>query len=258
MYGVNRRSVERLWEGFADHLRRTGLEAPDHLDWPEDLGEHWRRPDVLLSQTCGYPLVEGLCRDVKVVGAFQLSTEGCDGFHYRSRIVVRDADAGRALTDFRGRVAAFNSTDSQSGYNSLRALVAPLAERGRFFGSAIESGAHRRSLELVRSGAADLAAIDCVTFALVERFEPAELDGLCTIGWTEAAPGLPLITSGLTSRSDLENLRRAIERAMADPALAPIRDTLFISGFSRLDLADYARCAQMKRTAEELGYPLLA
>lgn len=258
MYDIDHGSVERLWDGLAGHLESQGIEIPARLDWPDRLDAHWRRPDLLLSQTCGYPLVEELAGDVGVVGAFHFAIEGCSGFDYSSRIVVRDTDGAREIADFRGRIAAFNGANSQSGYNSLRALVAPLARGGRFFAATVESGAHRRSLDLIRSGKADIAAIDCVSFALVERFEPAALDGLATIGWTAAAPGLPLITAGRSGADELERLRIGIEAALADPDLAPAREALFIAGFSRVDLADYRRCTQMKAEAVRLGFPVLA
>lgn len=258
MYAVDRSAVERFWAGLSAALRRHDLEAPDALDWPDSLPEHWRSPDLLLSQACGYPLVEGISRDVRVVGAFHFAVEGCRGADYASRLIARSERAGTELAAFRGSVAAYNAADSQSGYNALRSTVAPFAERGRFFTATAASGSHRRSLDLVRSGAADIAAIDCVSYALFERYDREALDGLVPVGWTPAAPGLPVITSALTSRAQLERLRKAIEEVVSDPGLAEARAALFIAGFSRLDLSDYQRCAAMKRSAARLGYPELA
>lgn len=259
MYGIDRPAVERFWAGLGAAIRRRGLDAPEQLTWPETgLEAHWRAPNLLISQACGYPLVEGISRDVRVVGAFQFAVEGCRGTDYASRLVARSERAGDDIAAFRGTVAAYNGANSQSGYNALRATVAPHAESGRFFAATIESGSHRRSLDLVRTGAADIAAIDCISLALIERFEPEAVAGLTGIGWTPPAPGLPLVTSALTSRADLERLRLSVEEAVADPELAEARTALFISRFSRLDLADYARCTAMKRSAERLGYPALA
>lgn len=259
MYGVDRAAVDRFWTALAAALRRQGLAGvPDQLDWPDDLDAHWRVQDLLLSQTCGYPLVEGLGGHVRVVGAFHYAVEGASGPDYSSLLVAR-VDGGEAdVADFRGRRVAYNGTNSQSGYNSLRALVAPFAESGRFFGGTIETGAHRRSLALVQSGGADIAAIDCVSLALIARYDPGALDGIRIVGRTASAPGLPLITSGETTDSDLERIRAALEDVIVDPALEAERDALFIAGFSRLNLADYDRCAAMKRAAIERGYPELA
>ena len=50
--------------------------------------------------------------------------------------------------------------------NALRAVIAPLAEGGRFFAEIIETGGHAASLDLVAAGGADVAAIDAVSLAL--------------------------------------------------------------------------------------------
>jgi hypothetical protein len=57
--------------------------------WPQEaLLSHWRSDALLLSQTCGFPLVTQL-PDVQTVGCFHYSAPGCDGFHYRSLLVTR-------------------------------------------------------------------------------------------------------------------------------------------------------------------------
>lgn len=259
MYGIDPEAVERFWQALAAALRQQGFrDVPDRLIWPDALDAHWREPGLLLSQACGYPLVEGLGEAVQVVGAFHFAVEGCQGADYVSRIVVRADDPGEDVSAFRGRTAAYNGENSQSGYNAFRALVAPLAEQGRFFGRTVESGSHRRSLALVQSGEADIAAIDAVSFALIARADPSAIAGLRVLVDTAAAPGLPLITAKTTRAADLERLRAGIEQVIADPALARQRDALLVAGFSRLDFADYARCAAMKRDAVALGYPRLA
>lgn len=259
MYGIDGAAVERFWAGLAAALRAEGLDdVPERLAWPDDLPAHWRDPGLILGQTCGYPLVEGLDRHVRVVGAFHYAAEGAAGSDYASLVIVRADDVAAGLADLRGRTVAFNSSDSHSGYNALRALAAPLAENGRFFAGAIESGAHRRSIDLVREGAADVAAIDCITFALVARHEPDAVAGLRVLARTAPAAGLPLVTAGRTSDGELERIRRALERSIADPVLAEARAALLISGFERLDRADYAGIEAKRDAAVAAGYPELA
>ena len=191
MYGVHHQQVEPFWRALRGKLLQLGItDVPLALSWPQDLQRHWRDPDLLLSQTCGYPLVSALPQ-VQLVGTYHYRVEGCSGANYSSWLVVREEEPGERLEDFRDRVAAYNSQDSQSGYNSLRALIAPLARQGRFFRQAIASGAHYRSLAMIRAGQADIAAIDCVSFALLKRAQPQAVTGLKIIGRTAAAPGLP-------------------------------------------------------------------
>ncbi|MBC7682504.1 MAG: PhnD/SsuA/transferrin family substrate-binding protein, partial [Ferruginibacter sp.] len=170
MYATGSAANAELWQCVADQLNIASM--PAALAQPADLLAHWLDPELLLSQTCGYPLTHALAGRVQLVGAFRYSAPGCDGLRYRSQLVCRSADAGLPLAGFRGRTVAYNSEDSQSGYNSLRALVAPLARNGTFFGHAVVTGSHRASVETLRSGQVDLAAIDCVTLALLRRDHP--------------------------------------------------------------------------------------
>lgn len=254
MYDADRGAVQAWWRGLQSALRADGLQdVPDALTWPADLHAHWRDPDLLLSQTCGYPLVTQLHASVQVVGAFRYTAPGCAGISYRSALLVRRDEAGAGIEAFRHRVAAFNDRDSHSGFNALRALIAPLAVDGRFFAAAIPSGSHRASIERVRSGRADLASVDAVTWAGWRRANPASADGLKVLGWTDAVPGLPLITAARTTPDDLARLRRALAAACADPSLATPRAALWIDGFVPTDAAPWQVIDRQRRDAEALG-----
>jgi len=253
MYGVELNDVEQFWQALRDKLAASGLGSlPPTLEWPQPLLEHWQQADLLLSQTCGFPLVEFLPQ-VQLVGTFNYSAPGCNGPYYRSFLVVRAEDSHATLADFRGRTVAFNSTDSQSGFNSLRALIAPLAENGNFFGDKLETGGHRYSLAAVQHGRADIAAIDCVTLELLRRYVPQEVEGLSIIGETAAAPGLPLITSASSSPEVLTALRQAVAQTIADPNNQGLCEKLLINGFTVLPREEYQVILQMKDAALQLG-----
>jgi len=253
MYGVELNDVEQFWQALRDKLAASGLDSlPATLEWPQPLLGHWQQADLLLSQTCGFPLVEFLPQ-VQLVGTFNYSAPGCNGPYYRSFLVVRAEDSHATLADFRGRTVAFNSTDSQSGFNSLRALIAPLAENGKFFGDKLETGGHRYSLAAVQQGRADIAAIDCVTLELLRRYVPQEVEGLSIIGETAAAPGLPLITSASSSPEVLTALRQAVAQTIADPNNQGLCEKLLINGFTVLPREEYQVIHQMKDAALQLG-----
>lgn len=256
MYLAHPAGSAALWRSIAQTLRQAGVaDVPTELSIPTnaDLTAHWLRPDLLFSQTCGYPIVDALEGQVQVVGALRYTAPGCDGIHYSSHLVCRADDASSTLAAFRNRVAAYNSTDSQSGYRSLRDMVAPLAVGGQFFARAIASGAHVDSLALVRSGQADIAAIDCISYAQFQRFQPEVVDGIRILGRTASAPGTPLITALATPPALLALLRQSLHRAMADPALAAMRDALLIGGFETVDAAAYAGMKVQDRRAEAMG-----
>lgn len=227
MYDADPPAVARWWRVIARHAQREGLAGlPVEPAWPDDLQAHWHDPDLLLSQTCGLPLVTSLRGVVQVVGAFRYDVPGCAGIDYSSVLVARADDPARALGDFAGRVAVVNDPGSQSGCNALKQRVGI-----DFFREWRVSGAHRSSIEAVREGRADVAAIDCVTLAGLRRRRPGVLEGLRVIGSTPRSPGLPLVTSASTCAADLAALRRTLAAACADAEAAEARRPLFIAGF---------------------------
>ncbi|WP_454723694.1 MULTISPECIES: phosphate/phosphite/phosphonate ABC transporter substrate-binding protein [Cupriavidus] len=219
------------------------------------LHDFWRRPDLLLSQTCGYPLVQGLQRHVRVIGTPLFDAPGCAGERYRSAIVAR-ADGPDRLADCRGLRVAYNDEASHSGMNALRHAVAPLARGGRFFAAALCTGSHLASLDAVARGEADVAAIDCVTLAFARDHLPARLAGLRQIAGTASVPGLPLVCSRHASPAQSARVGEALARVIeAEPALAR---RLRLRGIARTSLAHYAPVAHMARAAAAAGYARLA
>lgn len=252
-------AVQTLWTVLREALVLKGLQQlPEAISWPQDLHAHWRAPDLLLSQTCGYPLTHALQGQVQLLGCFRYAAPGCEGIYCRSVLIARKESAHLALEDFRNQRVAFNSTDSQSGYNALRALLAPLAQQGRFFSQALATGGHRLSVDAVREGRADLAAIDCVTWALLQMHDAAATEGLCAIGHSAPYPGLPLITSLHTPPEQVQALRHGLRGLVIAPAAAQALGQLLIEGFETPDLAVYQSCMEMERSAMASGYPQLA
>ena len=259
MYAAPAAALDAFWQGLRRHMIREGLaDVPSSLDEPADVHAHWLAPDLLLSQTCGYPLMTSLRGRVRYVGTPRYRAPGCEGASYTSVLVVRADEPETRLVRMAGRRVAFNAPDSHSGYNALRALVAPLARDGRFFDEGIETGAHRLSVAAVRDGRADLAAIDAVTFALLWRDHPDEVRSLRVLGSTERAPGLPLITAEGTEPADVARLRAAWVAACADPALADAREAMLLDGLEVLPPEAYDIIPALRDEAAAQGYPILA
>ena len=248
-------ATDALWQALSSALAERGEAAPVALDRRPDYASVWLEPGLILSQTCGYPYVTRLRGHVRLVATPVYRADGCDAARYRSVLLVRTDDRAESLADLRGRRVALNADNSQSGRNALRAAVAPLAHDGRFFGGSILTGRHRASAKAVVDGAADLCAIDCVSWALLRRHEPERTQGLRAIGWTASAPGLPLIT-GLAS--NLPAIRAAVAAVMVDPGLVPAREAMLIEAVEILSDADYAPIMAMEREAIASGYPDLA
>lgn len=205
------------------------MPLPDTLLWPEQLLPHWLQSDLCLSQTCGYPLMTTLV-NVQVVGAFHYAAPGCEGPNYRSWIMVREEESAERWQDFQGRKLAYNSEDSWSGYRALLKLTGS----ADYFSQRIASGGHHRSLTLLREGVADIAAIDCVSWALLQKTFPAAARGLKIIGETASVPGLPLITRPGISAEHLDALRSGLAALVSAPENRQLLEPLLIAGFSPL------------------------
>ncbi|PVB61836.1 PhnD/SsuA/transferrin family substrate-binding protein [Labrenzia sp. 011] len=236
------------------------LEPSRVLDWPEhlDLATAWTRPEVLLAQTCGYPLTHALSGRVRLLGAPHYAAPGCEGPYYCSQIVVRRDSPFEALADLRGARAVFNDGNSQSGMNALRHSLARIAAGKPFFSKVSVSGGHLASLAAVAGGQADVAAIDAVCWDLACRYRP-ELAGLLRpIARTASAPALPLIASLRFSDSQASLMAATVAAVFAAPETRKSRERLGIRGFTILSVADYAPVLSMERDAAGSGYPVLA
>jgi ABC-type phosphate/phosphonate transport system substrate-binding protein len=251
------------WRALLDRVRRhmqPWLDARgdtlELVDPKTSLNEFWLRDDVLLSQTCGYPLVHALERRVQLVTTPVFAVDGCAGGDYRSVLVARKAAGVTSLDACRGLRAAYNNDDSNSGMNLLRHAVAVLADGRAFFASVIETGGHLASLHALLDDRADVAAIDCVSFAFVLEHLPQLGRGVVEIGITASSPGLPLIASKRVPPEGIDALAIALDDAITeDQALAK---RLKLDGFVRRPLDDYASILEIETDAVKRGYPRLA
>lgn len=245
------------WAALRDRLRAAGIaNAPESRIPVTDRESHWTDPALLFSQTCGYPLLFALGAAVELVATPCYDASGCDGPDYSSVLLVREDAEADELADLRGTTVTYNGADSQSGYNCLRVMVAPLARDGRFFQRAWRSGGHLESAAAVAAGEADVCAVDCVTWALAERTGAAP-SGLRILQRSPSAPSLPWITAAGQDRRVVAALREALADMMRDAALAPVREALALKGMAVLPLAAYEPIRTMADAALRSGYPAL-
>lgn len=253
-----------LWTALARSLAAVHVRGiPSRLSRGLDPIEVWRDPRLLLGQGCEFPLAKTCAHDIRVVANPLYAVPGCEGARYRSAIVVRRDHSAARLADMRASRCVINALDSNSGMNLLRAAVAPLARGGRmhgapFFRSVVVSGAHRRSAEMIANGEADVAALDCVSFAHFQRLYPDMISRLRLLDWTPSSPSLPYITARATDEATLTLLRNSLKQAMADPALAEVRARLYLTDFDIDPDPSFAEVLQLERQAINWGYPDLA
>jgi len=253
-----RRYTDAWWAGLARAFEAEGIkEVPARLERSLPEAEIWTAPDLLLAQLCGYSLLHGAAERLSLVAAPCYAAPGAGEGRYCSLIVVPEASPAASIAELRGGVAAFNEAQSHSGMNALRHVVAPHARSGRFFSRVRESGSHLASLACLRLGQADVAAVDCVTYALLARHVPDAVAGTRVLMRTAEAPALPYVSRGDASADLLQRLRAGLARAATDSDLAETREALLLEGFVVTSLADYRPITAIAEAAVLAGYPEL-
>ncbi|MDE0059138.1 MAG: PhnD/SsuA/transferrin family substrate-binding protein [Defluviicoccus sp.] len=250
-----RRATRAWWAGLARAFAAAGLDdVPQILTAPGDRSGHWRDRRLLISQACGRNYVRELAGHVRLVATPCYAAPGCDGPLYSSLLLAgADSDPKPTADMSRARVA-INGFDSHSGWVALCAAVSAAGAAPDFADIRV-TGTHAASMAAVRRGEADLCAVDCVTFALLERHAPQRVAGLKFMGRTPAAPGLPYITSAGTGPGELSRLRDGLSRALEAPDLASVRDSLFIERCEVLADSAYDRVRDMAREIDRAGGP---
>ena len=112
---------DNLWGLIRDRLRAEGHQAPDTLTrgsgayWPA-----WEAPDLVFSQTCGFPYRARLHGTVTLIGTPDYGVAECPPGHYCSVFVARTDDDRGPLSAYSGAAFAFNDDLSQSGWAAVK------------------------------------------------------------------------------------------------------------------------------------------
>lgn len=230
-FGAAVAANDRLWTLIRTGLRGRRVAAPEALTRGERAyWDAWQSPDLILSQTCGYPFRARLHGTVTYVGTPDYGVMGCAPGHYRSVFVVRADDPRESLADWDGARFAYNEPLSQSGWAAPQVHAEKLGIR---LPPTLQTGKHRLSARAVIEGKADIAALDAVSHALMQDAGLAQ--GLRVIGMTDPTPGLPFITA---PGRDPDPVFDAVSEAIAALS-APDRAVLHLKGLVRIAVEDY-------------------
>jgi ABC-type phosphate/phosphonate transport system substrate-binding protein len=238
-------ATEALWAALRVSFTRRGIEAPAVVSQPGDLMSFWRNPDLLLSQTCGLPYATSLIARVRLVGTPSYDI-GCAAGYYYSVLITPAGRPFEGLERFSGRLAV-NGADSQSGYSALLLALSGAQAGAPSDYERLVTGSHRKSIEAIAQGEAELAAIDVVSFQLAQRHMP-ETAAVTIVGCTRPTPGLPLITA--RPEADLQLMQAAVREAI-DGLDHAAREALFLNGFEILGEEAYDEIARAWRLVAE-------
>lgn len=234
-FTATRPAYEHLWDAVR---ARLPFDAPG-LDWHASPEAVCRRADLLIGQTCGWPLITTLRSEVRVVGTFDCLVDGGSDGTYCS-VLVTGLDG--SLADIFERPAltvAASNPDSLSGWISLQVIA---HTNGVRLDDVEWTGSHAASVDAVIAGRAGLASIDAVSWTHLATSE------LRVVGHGPRVPCLPLVTARSSTDSVIDELRGALRGAVHDPSMAATCASLRIRGFLDRELADYQPLAALAAT----------
>lgn len=226
-----RASHDAFWALTRDALRDDGVAAPDALDHATAHYTTWTRPDLVLGQICNLPYRAHVHAQTQRIGTCDYGLPDTPPGHYFSHFVVRADDPRDTPAAFAQARLAINEADSHSGWG---AAWQHAQAHGFTFSRTVETGAHHASARAIVDGYADIAAVDAVSWQLIQRYD-SRARHLRIIARTASSPGQTLITA---SCNDPAPLRRASDAALV--ALPKSHaDTLMLRTIVSLPDADY-------------------
>ncbi len=225
-----RPGIDALWSLLRRELMMRGvMDAPPMLDRSTPIAATWRSPRLLISQACGLDLA--FEPQLHVLASPHFDLPDCEPGHYFSWLVARPGAPRHAPR------AAINSLRSHSGCSMLRARWPASGE--------YLTGSHLASLAALRARRADVAAIDALTWRLVETTHPELLDGLEIVGRSASHPAPPWVTTATGEQQ--RTVRDALLACLADNASAAARNRLGLRGAIRLPAGAYRHLADLQR-----------
>jgi ABC-type phosphate/phosphonate transport system substrate-binding protein len=250
-----RPATDAFWDELKRQFRRVGLtKVPEHLNREVAYEQQWTSPEFLFGQACGYDVRMAYADHLQTVATPCYDVPGCQDSNYRSFVVVREDSDFNDIEDLRSTRCVINTPTSHSGMNVLRALVAPLHTDGRFFSAVSMSGSHERSLRMICQGQVDVAAIDCVTHALLAKYRPHELEGTRVIHHTELVPAPPYVTAYNALPQTLAAMREALLSALNEPSIKSAKSALMLADVKILPDDAYTPIESLHSLAQDHDY----
>ena len=222
---------DAVWALTRDALRDHGHPAPDALDHVTCHTTTWARPDLILGQICNLPYRAHAHANTHRIGTCDYGLPDTLAGYYYSHLVVRADDPRDTPAAFAHARLAINEADSHSGWGAAWTY----AHAHKFaFTNAVITGAHSASARAIADGHADIAAIDAISWRMIEAYD-STAPRLRIIARTPASPGQTLITA---RTNDPAPIRAALTQALT--ALPPAhQDTLMLRALTDLPDAAY-------------------
>lgn len=158
---------------------------------------------------------------------------------YYSDVVVRNENPADSFAELQDAVWGFNDTASLSGHFSTLQHLAALGRGEDFFRARLRTGSHLNSLEAIRSGEIDAAAIDSVVLARARRERPELAQSLRVVESWGPFPIQPVVLRRGLAPGLAQRVARAWLELELDGAHASIFERCAFLGFRPVDPSFY-------------------
>ncbi len=156
---------------------------------------------------------------------------------YFSDVIVNATSNLVTFADLGGKIMCYNDVGSNSGYNLLYHRLIEGGYSKNFFGQAIESGSHQRSIRWVVDGLADCAAIDSVVLAQELRDFPDLSTHLRVVEALGPSPMPPLVVAQRLGISLIQQMQLTL--LQPDAELQAAMAQVGIQRFAAVELEQY-------------------
>jgi ABC-type phosphate/phosphonate transport system substrate-binding protein len=179
--------------------------------------------NLFLTQTCGYDIAFDLPGPLSMVATPVFNTDGAGDGNYSSYLVKSKRFQSFSLKEAisKGQFVA-NDCRSFSGYQCINEMAAL---------PTIWSGSHIRSIEMISEGLAEWAAIDVVTWGLMEKYCPERLKHVEIFGKSRLVAAPPIVTSIFRTQREIQNIQFTLAQICLGEAGKKLLKSLLVSGF---------------------------
>jgi len=235
-----RPAQDAFWQHVRTALAARGItDTPAKLTRPIDERRLWTHPAIVLGQLDAYRFAQVFPTMLVALAAPHYDCDRCEGPFYRALIVVRDGDDIQAWTGLEQRTAAVEGLDHLGSWRLFKAWVQGVVDPAAFFGRVIISGGSVESLSLVRSGAADYAVLDCVSWQLVREHLPSVARGLRVLAETDPGLAPPFVCSAARGDRERHAIGDAVAAVIRGPEAAAICRRLRLAAVEPAGLLAY-------------------
>lgn len=156
-----------------------------------------------------------------------------------SEVIVAQRSPILSFRALEGRRWVYNDVCSLSGYYSVLHKLASIGANGDFFGEVHRSGGHLASIDLVRTGKIDGAAIDSNVLSIAVAARPELREGIRVIESWGPFPIQPLVARSDVPRSVTDAVSEILSTIHEDGALNDMLKRLGVTRFASISDEDF-------------------